>query len=103
MRRRSPLRRSAVWSSSGLAAAAGIGAALFCGGFTLLALPDLPATVGPGVMLVGGLLGLTLLLLAFYGRLNARRVALALTLVLALSIWPGPGTPGWNGAGRSAG
>src|SRR5690606_13271042 len=45
-----------------LLTAGGMGAALFCGGFTLAVLSDLPATMGFGVALVGLLLGVVLLL-----------------------------------------
>ncbi len=78
-----------------LALAGGIGASLFCGGFTLGML-DLPDTIGLGVMVIGLLLGGTLLL-AFYGRLNLIQLALLLTLVLVVDLlWTGRNWLEWR-------
>lgn len=80
-----------------LAVAGGLGASLFCGGFTLAALSDLPVTIGLGVMIVGALLGV-MLLLGLYGRLPAKRLALLLTLILFVDLaWTGRNWLEWRG------
>ena len=79
-----------------LAIAGGMGASLFCGGFTLLMLSDLPSTIGIGVIAVGLVLGLVLLL-GFYGRLSPHRLALALIVVLFLDVaWTGAQWMEWR-------
>jgi hypothetical protein len=80
-----------------LAVAGGMGAALLCGGFTFFAISDLPAGVGPGIIVVGGSLGFVLLL-GLYGRLGGQRLALALTLILAFDlVWTGRAWLEWRG------
>ena len=83
-----------------LLTAGGMGAALFCGGFTLAVLSDLPATMGFGVALVGLLLGVVLLL-ALYGRLRPEQLALALLLVTFVDLaWTGRNWVEWRGEGQ---
>lgn len=80
-----------------LLSAGGMGAALFCGGFTLAVLPDFPVTMGIGVALVGLLLGVVLLL-ALYGRLRPEQLALALLLVTFADLaWAGRNWTAWRG------
>jgi hypothetical protein len=80
-----------------LAIAGAMGASLFCGGFTLLMLSDLPSTIGIGVIAVGLLLGIVLLL-GFYGRLSPSRLALALIVVLLADLaWTGAQWLEWRG------
>lgn len=80
-----------------LAIAGWMGGSLFCGGFTLVALAELPAAIGLGVLVIGLLLGVTLLL-GFYGRLTAHRLALLLTLVLFVDLaWTGYHWLAWRG------
>jgi hypothetical protein len=70
---------------------------LLCGGFTFFAISDLPAGVGPGIIVVGGSLGFVLLL-GLYGRLGGQRLALALTLILAFDlVWTGRAWLEWRG------
>jgi hypothetical protein len=79
-----------------LAVAGGIGASLFCGGFTLAALTDLPATIGLGVMAVGGLTGFVLLM-GFYGRFTPERLAHLLIIILFLDLtWTGRNWLEWR-------
>lgn len=80
-----------------LAVAGGMGASLFCGGFTLLMLTDLPRTIGIGVIVVGILLGL-MLLLALYGKLSPDRLGVALIVVLFVDLaWTGAQWLEWRG------
>ncbi len=97
MRQGEAIRRLAV---KRLAAAGGLVGALFCGGFTLAMLAELPRTIGVGVMLVGALLGIVLLL-GLYGRLNANRLALLLIAVLFVDLaWTGRNWVEWRGPER---
>ncbi|MBZ0301565.1 MAG: hypothetical protein K8J31_17600 [Anaerolineae bacterium] len=97
VRRDGTLNRLAILR---LAAAGGMGAAVFCGAFTLALLTDLPAAIGIGVMMVGALLGVTLLL-TLYGRLTPKWVAMALTLVVFFDLaWSGHGWLEWRGPDR---
>jgi hypothetical protein len=83
-----------------LAIAGGLGASLFCGGFTLAVLVDLPGTIGMGVLLVGAALGMTLLL-AFYRRLPPANLAMLLTIVLLVDLaWTGRNWIEWRGPER---
>jgi hypothetical protein len=83
-----------------LAAAGGLAGSLFCGGFTLAALADLPGTIGIGVMFVGVLLGI-ILLLGLYGRLTGNRLALLLVAVLFIDqSWTGRNWVEWRGPER---
>ena len=80
-----------------LAVAGGMGASLFCGGFTLMMLSDLPRTIGIGVIIVGVLLGVALLL-GLYGRLPPSRLALVLITVLFVDLaWTGYQWLEWRG------
>lgn len=80
-----------------LAIAGGMGASLFCGGFTLAMLSDLPITIGIGEIVVGLLLGFVLLL-GFYQRLSSSRLAVTLTVVLFLDVaWTGAQWLEWRG------
>ncbi len=80
-----------------LTIAGGAGASLFCGGFTLVMLSDLPATIGIGVIVVGLLLGVVLLL-AFYGKLSPQQLAVALLLVVFIDLgWMGRQWLEWRG------
>lgn len=83
-----------------LATAGGLAGSLFCGGFTLAVLADLPGTIGAGVMIVGVLLG-SVLLLGLYGRLNVTRLALLLIAVLFVDLaWTGRSWVEWRGPER---
>lgn len=80
-----------------LAIAGGMGASLFCGGFTLLVLTDLPMTIGIGVIATGVLLGVVLLL-GFYRRLSPPQLAYALIAVLFIDLaWTGYQWLEWRG------
>lgn len=79
-----------------LAVAGGMGAALFCGGFTLAVLVDLPGTIGAGVMLLGGLLGVVLLLM-LYGKLTPSQLGVLVLLVLFVDLaWTGRNWAEWR-------
>ncbi len=94
LRQREIVRRLAI---KRLATAGGLGASLFCGGFTLAALSELPATIGVGVMGVGALLGVVVLL-GLYGRLPASRLAVLITLILFVDLaWTGRNWLEWRG------
>jgi hypothetical protein len=81
-----------------LAASGGMSAALFCGGFTLAVLRDLPGTIGAGVVMIGLLLGIVLLLV-LYGRLKPAHVAIALLLVVFTDLaWTGRQWVEWRGS-----
>jgi hypothetical protein len=80
--------------------AGGLAGSLFCGGFTLAVLADLPGTIGIGVMLVGALLGIVLLL-GLYGRLSPNALALLLIAVLFIDqTWTGRNWVEWRGPER---
>ncbi len=94
LRQGDPIHRLAV---KRLMIAGAMGAALFCGGFTLAMLTDLPVTIGAGVIGVGLLLGVVLLL-AFYGRLTPEQMAAALTMILFADLaWTGWQWLEWRG------
>lgn len=79
-----------------LLAAGGIGVTALCGGLTVAVLP-LPASAGLSTLVIGMVLGFTLLL-ALYGRLRPERLALLLLLlVLADSLWTGRQWVTWQG------
>lgn len=97
MRQGAEIRRLAI---KRLAVAGGLAGSLFCGGFTLAVLADLPGTIGIGVMLVGALLGIVLLL-GLYGRLSPNALALLLIAVLFIDqTWTGRNWVEWRGPER---
>jgi hypothetical protein len=97
MRHGEEIRRLAI---KRLATAGALAGSLFCGGFTLTVLADLPGTIGVGVMLVGTLVGV-ILLLGLYRRLTAHRLALLLIAVLFIDLtWTGRNWVEWRGPER---
>ena len=97
MRQGEAIRRLAL---KRLAVAGGLAGSLFCGGFTLAVLADLPGTIGIGVMLVGALLGVVLLL-GLYRRLSPTVLALLLIAVLFIDqTWTGRNWVEWRGPER---
>jgi hypothetical protein len=72
------------------------GASVFCGGFTLLVLTDLEATIGIGVIAIGLALGIVLLL-GFYSRVKPETVAVMLIVVLFADLtWTGRNWLEWR-------
>ncbi len=73
------------------------GASLFCGGFTLIVLSDLEATIGIGVIVVGLLLG-AILILALYSQLSPEKLATLLILAVFVDFaWTGRMWLEWRG------